>query len=183
VLHPAHPVTLIFGPAQTFHYLEQRKRQSACLTLQGRHADPSTEADRQQEESQMGSLSPQRGEAFAASVFPPPVFKLPQTHCKANTDNIATRGWAGKVTLAKGWTHRSRIAWRQTATRSWSSASLFVLQAVSEAWRCLQTRSCCPCATAQLFQGDGELIRSLHCLPQTLSLLSSFSVDAPSVVF
>lgn len=39
--------------------------------------------------------------------------------------------------------------------------------AVSEAWRSLQTLSCCPCVTAQLFQGDGELIRSLHCLPQT----------------
>lgn len=115
-------------------------------------------------------------------LLPSSLLQTPQTDCKANIENRATRGWAGTVAFAMRQTHSSHRAWRQTPTRSWSSASACPA-AVSEARRCLQTLSHCPCATAQLFQGDGELIRSLHCLPQTLSLLSSFSVDVPSVVF
>lgn len=54
---------------------------------------------------------------------------------------------------------------------------------VSEAWRCLQTGSHCPCTAAQLFQGYGEVTASLHCLPSALSLCSSLSVDVPTVGF
>lgn len=55
--------------------------------------------------------------------------------------------------------------------------------AVSEARRCLQTGSQCPCTTAQLCQGCGEVTGSLHCLPAAVPLCSSLSADAPTVGF
>lgn len=52
----------------------------------------------------------------------------PNTLVIQPTHNTPTRAWAGTVACAKGQTHSSQIAWRQTPSRSWSLASLFALQ-------------------------------------------------------
>lgn len=180
MLHPTHPVALIFSPPQTFHYLEQRKKQSACLMLWGKHADPSAKADWEHDESWTGSSG--RRENFAASFFALAFFS-PLKHSAKPTQIIQQPGGGQNSGIYKGTDIEQRDSLETDSHQELVFSISVCPAAVSEVQRCLQTCSRHPCTTAQLFQGDGEVIRSLHCFPQTLSLLSSFSVDVPSVVF
>ena len=64
MLHPTHPVAPIFSPTQTFHYLEQRKRQSAHVMPQKTHAEPSAKSSQQQDESWTGRPPERTVESF-----------------------------------------------------------------------------------------------------------------------
>lgn len=180
MLHPTHPVALIFSPSQTFHYLKQRKKQSACLMPWGKHADPSAKADREHDESQTGSSG--RQENFAASFFVLAFFS-PLKHSAKPTQIIQQPGGGQNSGICKGTDIEQRDSLETDSHQELVFSISVCPAAVSEVQRCLQTCSHRPCTTAQLFQGDEEVIRSLHCFSQTLSLLSSFSVDVPSVVF
>lgn len=80
VLHPAHTVSTALSPAQTFHSLEQRKRQSACPNTK----TPAPKQIRSSTSQSQGALG--EGKVFATSFQP---LQHPQTYCRASTDYTA----------------------------------------------------------------------------------------------
>lgn len=122
VLHPAHTVRTALSPAQTFHSLEQRKRQSACPNTE-------TQASKQIRSStshRLGALG--EGKVFAASFFLP----APSTSPNILQSQHRSHSWRRRMSKSSGICRDRHTAAREWGdripTRSWSLASLFALQ-------------------------------------------------------
>lgn len=142
-----------------------------------KHKDTSTKADQEQ----TGSFG--RGERVCCLLLLPAPSTPPKNILQSQH---RLHSWRMRMSKNSGLCRDRHTAAENEETESHQELVLSISvcpAAVSEAWRGLQTGSHCPCTTAQLFQGCGEVIGSLHCLPPALPLCSSLSVDAPTVGF